>query len=984
MNFSTSNRRLAMLSVTKSRFAEKFLIHTLFFFLLVVQICFSQHNSPFQYVSPKPNSIMVTNETNIILRTGTKLQESTIIQSLISVVGSLSGFHTGDFLLTDDGQTIVFNPDKPFAYNEIVTVFVQNGIKTLANFEVPEYSFSFKTETEGIMQVYDGVFDEDITMMQNVSNYLDGESTLADTLPAPAITINSLNNPSPGYIFMATWDRNIPHIYGNFIFILDSVGHIVDSVRVNGAPYDFQIQPNGLLSYALGDFAGNTPNYPEEELQHIVLDSTLAVADSFKMKNGYVADFHEFKMLPNGHVMMMSYHTIIYDMSTIVPGGQINCSLVINVIQEQDADRNVVFEWRNLDYIPITDSDLDLTLPRINYSTLNGFDVDDDGNILASFRDHSEIMKISRATGELIWRMGSPRGEFTFVGEHEENAPYYHARQHNIHLNPNGNITLFDNGEFHQPPYSRGVEYSLDEVNKVATLVSEVRYPNGNIFCVTAGNAQKLSNEGWFIGYGVPNPQFVKRNAVEYHPDGSIALELSLPNNILAYRIYKLPWKELIKKPAVTIFEVLEGNTYVFDEGTNITGVIIKYIQLNAVLYNSVTVTRLPYAPVQAEFLEDVPLVYPVSILYEGAGIYSHTSEIRIDLSIYPEIKHPGKTSLFVRENPNQGMFTILPTTYDSLSNELIATTTSFGEIGFGESDFAYNANVPIPFEPLNDKKVLPQDSLALRWTGQGIYDLFQLQVFSDSLYDSVLDTTMNASFFILRNVTNHTIYFWRVRSILNSEISAWSPIWSFEVTDAFVTMNAPNGGEVWSMGSENIIRWETNITDSVRLDLLYGQQIIRTVVDTTFGYPAAYRWLVPNDLTVDTSYKIIIVSIKDSSVIDTSDASFSIIPPSGVEIVNLDIPDDYNLFQNYPNPFNPSTKIRYSLPLASNVTIKIYNSIGENIITLVENYLPAGNYEVDWNAVQYASGIYFYSLEAIPSDGNQIYHSVKKMILLK
>jgi len=62
--------------------------------------------------------------------------------------------------------------------------------------------------------------------------------------------------------------------------------------------------------------------------------------------------------------------------------GQTNCSLVINVIQEQDADRNVVFEWRNIDYIPITDSDEDLTASRINYSTLNGFDVDDDGNIL--------------------------------------------------------------------------------------------------------------------------------------------------------------------------------------------------------------------------------------------------------------------------------------------------------------------------------------------------------------------------------------------------------------------------------------------------------------------------------------------------------------------------------------------------------------------------------------------------------------------------
>ncbi|MFI5236975.1 MAG: aryl-sulfate sulfotransferase, partial [Ignavibacteriales bacterium] len=550
-----------------------------FYIALVSQLCFAQNDSPYQYVYPKPNSIMVSNETNIILRAETKLQVSTIVQNLINVVGSISGTHTGDFLLTNDDQTIVFNPNDPFDYDEIVTVSVQQGIKTLNYSELSYYSFRFRTESEGIAQHYQGVFDEEINVIQNNLNSLDGENMLLSTLPAPPITINSLNNPSSGYIFMATWDRNVPQQYANFIFILDSVGQIVDSVRVNGAPFDFQIQPNGLLSYALGDFSINVP-LPGEELQHIVLDSTLAVVDSFKMKNGYVTDFHEFIMLPEGHAMMMSYHTIIYDMSTIVPGGKTNCELVINVIQEQDVDKNVVFEWRNIDYIPITDSDEDLTQSRINYSTLNGFDIDDDGNILASFRNHSEIMKISRATGEVIWRMGSPRGEFTFIGEHEENAPYYHARQHHIQRLSNGNISLFDNGEYHQPPYSRGVEYTLDEINKVATLVSEVRYPNGNIFTATAGNAQKLSDGGWFIGYGVPNPQFVKRNAVEYHQDGSIALELSLPNGILAYRAFKFPWKELIVKPSVTHYEVLAGNTYVFNDTTNtiFTDVTIKFL----------------------------------------------------------------------------------------------------------------------------------------------------------------------------------------------------------------------------------------------------------------------------------------------------------------------------------------------------------------------------------------------------------------------
>ena len=188
--------------------------------LLIPVSNFAQTQSSFQYVSPKPNSIMVSNETNIILRPDAKIQESTIVQSLISVIGSESGPHTGDFLLTDDDQTIVFNPHNAFAYNEVVTVSVQRGIKTRSEFEVPEYSFSFTTETEGIIQYYDGVFDDDITMMQNPSNNPGGVNVLADTLPPPTITIDSLDNPGSGYIFIGAWDRNVPRMYGNFILIL--------------------------------------------------------------------------------------------------------------------------------------------------------------------------------------------------------------------------------------------------------------------------------------------------------------------------------------------------------------------------------------------------------------------------------------------------------------------------------------------------------------------------------------------------------------------------------------------------------------------------------------------------------------------------------------------------------------------------------------------------------------------------------------------
>jgi hypothetical protein len=603
-------------------------------------------------------------------------------------------------------------------------------------------------------------------------------------LPAPPITIDFINNPSPGYIFMATWDRNVPAVYGNFIFLLDQNGVVVDSLRIKGAPYDFQVQSNGLLSYALGDFSSSIP-LPGEDLRHMVLDNNLTVVDSFKMKNGYTTDFHEFMMLPNGHVMMMAYHTVPYDMSTVIDSGKTNASLVLNVIQEQDQDKNVVFEWRNIDYIPITDSDLDLSGARLNYGALNAFDLDDDGNILASFRNHSEIMKISRTTGEVMWRMGGPRGDFTFEGEHEENAPYYFARQHHTRTAPNGHITMFDNGAFHQPPFSRAAEYKLDEDFKVATLVSEWRYPNGNIFSVTAGNAEPLPNGGWFIGYGVPDQQSVKRNAVEVHPDGSIALELSLPYGVMAYRATKLPWKETVDRAIYTHYEVREGNTYLYNNDSITTGIEISYNSLVAAEYNESTITRIPYGPVQPEFIENVIRVSPVSIIYKGLAIGAQSSEFHIDLFAYPEITNPESTVVYYRKYPGQGFFAAKETSYDDLNNELVVKMDGFGEIVFGVADNDLIPHDPILYEPENEQELATEDTITLKWTGRGLYNSFNVQISGDSTFTTIDNqATTNLSSHSVTALAKGVEYYWRVNAVLGSQTGPWSNIWKFVLKD--------------------------------------------------------------------------------------------------------------------------------------------------------------------------------------------------------
>ena len=86
----------------------------------------------------------------------------------------------------------------------------------------------------------------------------------------------------------------------------------------------------------------------------------------------------------------------------------------------------------------------------------------------------------------------------------------------------------------------------------------------------------------------------------------------------------------------------------------------------------------------------------------------------------------------------------------------------------------------------------------------------------------------------------------------------------------------------------------------------------------------------------------------------------------------------DFTLFHNYPNPFNPSTKIRYEIPERSFVTLKVYDVLGKEIATLVNEEKLNGNYEVEFNGIGLASGIYYYRITV----GN--FSQTKKMILLK
>jgi hypothetical protein len=108
-----------------------------------------------------------------------------------------------------------------------------------------------------------------------------------------------------------------------------------------------------------------------------------------------------------------------------------------------------------------------------------------------------------------------------------------------------------------------------------------------------------------------------------------------------------------------------------------------------------------------------------------------------------------------------------------------------------------------------------------------------------------------------------------------------------------------------------------------------------------------------------------------------------STVSPVGIQSVGAEIPIHSSLFQNYPNPFNPQTKIKFDIPSnvkgqTSNVKLIIYDLLGREVTTLVDEELKPGTYEVDWDCSNYSSGVYFYK---IITEG---FVETKKMVLMK
>ncbi len=371
-------------------------------------------------------------------------------------------------------------------------------------------------------------------------------SQVYNELPAdfPDFNINISNNPTNGNYFLSGSYFGSETI--TYSIILDTLA-IPVFFKKHPNPIDvmgFTRQNNGVLSYHRG-----SQNYSNNRF--ILLDSTYNILNELSSVNGYFLDSHEFILEDDGDYWVLAYDIRQIDMSLIVDGGHPNATVIGCVIQHISEAQSLLFQWNSWDHMQITDCDtmfVDLTGQIIDYVHANALSFDYDGNILLSSRNLNEITKIDIVTGEIIWRWGGTQNQFTFSPD----DCFY--GQHTIRYNVESNTyTLFDNGNWHSPPCSRGVEYELDQNQLIANQIYAYNH-DPEIFVNSMGGMQRMNDGGTIVNWSKSEYIFT-----EYGEDGEIVFEVTCPDSIIvSYRVEKHEWK-------TSLFDFIEEDIHFAD-----------------------------------------------------------------------------------------------------------------------------------------------------------------------------------------------------------------------------------------------------------------------------------------------------------------------------------------------------------------------------------------------------------------------------------
>lgn len=444
------------------------------------------------------------------------------------------------------------------------------------------------------------------TIVLFISNGLYGQ--LPDDFPA--ITTNKTGDTGFGYLLL-TVSADVEGV-GYYVMIIDDDGVPFKYKKLkNDFAYDFKIQPNGLLSYA--QFLSHFSYTGGGDCIHMVMDEDMVTVDSFQLGNGYIAESHDFQLLPNGHVLAFGYYLTQMDLSDLVVGGNPNALVSGGVVQELDQDKNVVWQWRSWDHYDEATYDFGNNaageiVSRFHLNTIN---LDTDGNMFLATPRWTK--KINRQTGETMWHLGGDENEFSFIGV-DSIEGVGDLTGHSFHRLKNGNVLIYDNAPRRGTGTSEAHEYRIDEENKIAEKIRTFT-PDEIIKGTSRGSAQRLPNGNTLVGWGGAGGDVIP-TCTEFDSLGNTLLEVFFDNpEIGSYRAFRFPFPAVHKYEA-TVEEVSNGSSYDFLQGDTLDmGIRIKLTDIISIGYNELTVKTYDYAPQFPRFNERAPMVLPQNVV---------------------------------------------------------------------------------------------------------------------------------------------------------------------------------------------------------------------------------------------------------------------------------------------------------------------------------------------------------------------------------
>lgn len=702
-------------------------------------------------------------------------------------------------------------------------------------------------------------------------------TSVSAQLPAdfPQLSILPNTNPAPGDFFGSLSVSGVPGV-SSYFAILDNARNPVLLNKTNSFG---NLACNGLFVTTSGTNG--------QSIAFQLKDSSFNVLATIQAGSGYTADNQDFEVLPNGHALILIYDsTPVVDMSKLVPGGFPAALPTQSVIQEVDVDGNVVFQWRSLDHIPVTDSYQTLTNANLgDYIHVNSVWFDDtDGNLILSCRNTSEVIKISRVTGDILWRMQGKHNQFTFTNAIAGNTdPAGFQVQHNARRLANGDLTVFDNGysahsdpAYHfTRPYTRAVEYAIDEVNKTAKLVWEFRH-TPDLITYNGGSVQRLPGGHTVIQWGNDNTAAPALAMTEADATGKLVCDVALPQPGVTGSFTRQVWPLESTDLNVTQYELTASDTYVFNLAPTVTGVTLDVATLDGDLYNHLTVSRQPFAPVLPRFLSTAPRVVPVRVLLSPESITAIGGQLSFDVISFG-LKDPTNTTVYYRQTPGQGLFVPVPTQYNWVTHQLQAQISDFGEYIFGFPDLGQVPYPPLLIAPAQNASVNQALPVAFFWTPQGFVGDYNLQVATDADFASLVadEPGLTECRYTLPSVAANTRYYWRVNTENDGGASDWVTN-SFTTAPPTVQMTVPSGGEAWERGLSYILQWRANLAENIALDLFKSGVFVKTITTNAPNIPA-YTWQPGLTLVPGSDYAIKIRSTANAALSAMSGA-FSIV----------------------------------------------------------------------------------------------------------